>query len=102
MAENDSRDLPPLAARVRPPGHVLMRPVGEELVLLNLDQENYYGLNAAGARLMQLADTGATLDEIIGQMLTEFEVKREQLEIDVRKAAADLIAAGLLEVGPSR
>jgi hypothetical protein len=76
-----------------------MRQVGDELVLLNMDRESYYGLNPSGALLMQFAAAGASIEEIIERMLTEFEVGREQLEADVRIVAADLMAAGLLEVG---
>ena len=99
MTDRDSGILPPLALRVRVPQHVLMRQVGEELVLLNLDQERYYGLNLSGALLMQFAGAGATMGEIVERMLAEFEVAREQLEVDVRTVAADLMAAGLLEEG---
>ena len=102
MTDNNSGDLPQLKTSVRVPGRVLMRHVGDELVMLNLDEESYYGLNPVGARLMQLAETGATLEEIVERMLQEFEVKREQLEIDVRTVAADLIAAGLIEAGTAR
>lgn len=102
MTDRKSGEMPQLKARVRVPERVLMRLVGEELVLLNLDEENYYGLNAVGARLMQLAETGATLEGIVERMLTEFEVGREQLELDVRTVAAELIAAGLLENGTTR
>ena len=102
MTDKNSRDLPQLGTSVRVPERVLMRHVGEELVLLNLDEENYYGLNAVGARLMHLAQTGATLEGIVERMLQEFEVNREQLEADVRTVAAELIAAGLLEDGTTR
>ena len=102
MTDNNSSDLPQLKTHVQVPERVLMRLVGEELVLLNLDKENYYGLNPVGARLMQLAETGATLEEIVERMLQEFEVRRKQLEIDVRTVAADLIAAGLIEAGAAR
>ena len=102
MTDDISRGLPQLRTSVRVPEHVLMRQVGEELVMLNLDKESYYGLNPVGARLMQLAETGATLEQIVERMLTEFEVRREQLEIDVRTVAAELIAAGLIEEGGPR
>lgn len=101
MTDTDSRNIPTLDANVRVPERVLMRLVGEELVLLNVDEENYYGLNSVGARLMQLAETGGTLEEFIEPMLAEFEVGRERLEMDVRTVAADLMAAGLLEEGTS-
>lgn len=99
---NESRDPPPLLTRVRVPERVLMREVGEEMVMLNLDEENYYGLNAVGARLMQIAENGAMLEQIVEQLLAEFAVEREQLEIDVRQIAAELIAAGLLEQDSER
>ena len=92
----ESRSLPPPGMRVRVPEHVLMRGLGDEMVMLNLDAESYYGLNEVGARLMQLAEAGATLEQIAEQLFGEFEVSREQLEHDVRTVAADLIAAGLL------
>ena len=101
MTGSELRDPPSLQATVRVPEHVLMRQVGEELVMLNLSKESYYGLNDVGARLMQLAETGATLGQIVEQLLAEFEVGREQLEVDVKTIAADLMAEGLLEEGPS-
>ena len=96
MQGNQLRNLPALGTCVRVPEHVLMRSLGDEMVMLNLDAESYYGLNEVGARLMQLAETGATLDKIVGQLVGEFEVGREQLEHDLRTVAAELIAAGLL------
>ena len=98
----ESRNPPPLLTRIRVPERVLMRQVGEEMVMLNLDEENYYGLNAVGARLMQIAENGATLEHIVEQLLTEFDVARAQLEIDVRQISAELIAIGLLDEDSAR
>lgn len=97
MTDKITRALPALAANIRVPDSVLMRVVGEDLVLLNMNAENYYGLNPVGARLMQLAEAGAVLEEIVVALLNEFDVERAQLEVDIRAVAADLIAAGLLE-----
>ena len=96
MEGTELKSLPLPGTNVRVPEHVLMRSLGDEMVMLNLDAESYYGLNEVGARLMQLAETGATLERITEQLFGEFEVGREQLEHDVRTMAADLIAAGLL------
>jgi hypothetical protein len=101
MTDNKSMDLPQLPASVRVPERVLMRRVGEDHVLLNLDDETYYGLNPVGSRLIELAENGAMLEEIIDRLYAEFEVGREQLEIDVRRIAAELLAAGLIEAGSS-
>jgi hypothetical protein len=97
MTVADATGLPPLQVRVRVPAQVLMRQVGEDLVMLNLERENYYGLNPVGARLMQIAESGATLAQVSERLLEEFDAEREQVEADVRRIAADLVAAGLLE-----
>jgi len=97
MTDDQIRKLPPLQCRVRVADQVLMRQVGDEMVMLHLQRENYYGLDPVGARLMQIAEAGATLAQISERLLEEFDVAREQLEGDVRRIAAELIAAGLLE-----
>ena len=96
MTDNSLRDLPALDARFLVPEYVLMRRVGEEEVLLNLDDEQYYGLNPVGARLIEFAAGGATLRQIVDALLGEFEVEREALELDLRQIAAELLAAGLI------
>ena len=83
---------------MRVPERVLMRRVGDEQVLLNLEDETYYGLNPVGSRLIELAKDGMTLENIIDQLYAEFEVERGQLEIDIRRIAAELVAAGLIEL----
>lgn len=73
-----------------------MRQVGDDMVMLDLQRENYYGLDPVGARLMQIAESGATLEQISERLLEEFDADRHQVEADVRRIAAELIAAGLL------
>jgi hypothetical protein len=92
-----SPTLPSLQLRVRIPDTVLMRQVGEEMVMLNLMRENYYALDPVGARLMQIAEPGATLEQITDRLLEEFDAARDLVEGDVRRVAAELLAAGLLE-----
>ena len=102
MPVDESTALPSLQFRVRVPEQVLIRQVGEEMVMLNLERENYFGLNPVGARLMQIAESGATLEQISERLLEEFDAAREQVEGDVRRVAAELIAAGLLEQDAAR
>lgn len=96
MEGSGTRNLPPLGLRVCVPERVLMRSLGNEMVMLDLDAESYYGLNEVGSRLMQLAEKGSTLERVAEQLFSEFEVDREQLERDVKAIAAELIEAGLL------
>jgi len=86
-----------LPARFRVADHVVMRRVDDELLMLNLANENYYGLNEVGARVMQLAETGISVAEAVAQLAGEFDVGTEQLEADVSGLARELLAAGLIE-----
>ena len=97
MPADNTPSLPAADTKLCVPEDVMMRQVGDELVMLNLGAESYFGLNDVGARVMQLAQAGATLEDIIGQVHVEFDVTREQLEADIGKVVVDLLSAGLLE-----
>jgi coenzyme PQQ synthesis protein D (PqqD) len=101
MVADDSATFPSLQMRVRVPEDVLMRQVGEEMVMLNLSRESYFGLNPVGARLMHFAESGASLGDISERLLEEFDAQREQVQGDVRRIAAELMDAGLLVQDPA-
>lgn len=79
------------------PDQVYLREVNGQMVLLNLETEQYYGLDEVGAaivnRLIELPRAAA-----IAALLGEFEgVDADTLRTDVDTLIASLIAAGLLE-----
>ena len=86
-----------LDTRLRVPESVLMRKVGDDMVMLHLGKETYYGLNDVGAVLMQQAEAGATLRDVAQRLVEEFDVDAAQAEADLRRVASELLAAGLIE-----
>lgn len=83
---------------VRPRAGILAREIGGEMVLLDVDEATYYGLNEVGTRVWSLLVDGATLSEIEERLLVEFEVSREILETDLRGLLRDLAEHGLIDV----
>jgi hypothetical protein len=81
----------------RAPG-VLVRQLGSEAVLLNLDTESYFGLDAVGARMLEVLVSEASLDAAHGVLLREFEVEPGQLKSDMQAFVRRLEAAGLVRV----
>jgi hypothetical protein len=81
------------------PEHVLARKTGEEMVLLNLDNEQYYGLDEVGTRLWELLDGGSTFGDLVDTMLAEFEVDRPTLVADLSSILGDLEENGLVSRG---
>ena len=75
---------------------VLFQEVSGEVVLLDLASERYFGLDAIGTRVWQHIDKGTQWDDALEQIMEEYDVSREQLEMDVEALVAQLLQAGLL------
>jgi uncharacterized protein YicC (UPF0701 family) len=77
---------------------VLFQEVSGEMVLLDLASESYFGLDAIGARIWGLLESGATVGETLDTLMQEYEVERETLEADVGELLDRLLEAGLIRV----
>ncbi len=87
--------------RVSTPSHVLTRPLDDELVLLNLDNENYYGLDEVSARMWEVLSASPSVEVGVAQLLTEYDVEPDRLRADVQALLSDLVDNGLIELkGP--
>jgi hypothetical protein len=71
--------------------HVVSTRAGDAVVLMDSKRGTYYTLNEVGGRVWDLIGTGATTSEVVGRLLAEYEVVREQLETDVAATLRQLI-----------
>lgn len=78
--------------------NVIARQVGDEIVLLDLDNGTYFGLDPVGARIWELISQGRTLAAVCEVILDEYDVTREIIEQDLLKLVADLAAQRLVKV----
>ena len=78
---------------------VLSQEVSGETVLLDLNSENYFGLNEVGTRIWQLLQEEGDLQKVYDIMLDEYDVDEKQLGKDMEELVARLVDAGLIEVG---
>lgn len=85
-----------LSDKVKIPDQVLARQIGEETVMLDLAKGTYFGLDPVGARIWQLLAEGRTLAEVCDAMMVEYEVSREEIELDVARLAGELADRGLI------
>jgi hypothetical protein len=81
---------------LRIPEHVLSRKVADETVLLNLANEQYYGLEGVGTRFWALIEAGTTLEQAVNALAAEYQVGRATLMTDLTELAVDLERNGLL------
>ncbi|HSI26007.1 MAG TPA: PqqD family protein [Aeromicrobium sp.] len=77
---------------------VLTRMAGSEMVLLDLDSEEFFGLDGVGARVFELLEQPQRFDDVLGTLLREYDVDRETLTADVNALVADLVARNLLAI----
>lgn len=78
------------------PPDVLLQEVGEEVVLLNLRNGTYYGLNPVGAAMLRGIRDGRDLEEVRETILNDFEVAVEELGRDMAELIDQMLACRLL------
>ena len=71
---------------------------GDELIILNLRDGVYYGLEDVGTRIWQLLQRPISVPALRDALVTEFEVDPVRCEHDVRILLAELADKGLVEI----
>ena len=89
-----------LTNRLVVPTHVLIRHLDGESVLLNLESERYFGLDATGTRMWDLVTTQPSIDAALGKLLEEFDAEPESLRNHLSQLLSGLVENGLLQVLP--
>ncbi len=84
--------------KVQIPSNILLQELDDEAVLLNLNEEHYYGLDRIGLRFWNLLAKHENTEDVIKQMLVEFDATEEELHKDLGKLIVELENAGLLNI----
>jgi Coenzyme PQQ synthesis protein D (PqqD) len=87
--------------RAAVPAHVLVRILDRESVLLNLETEQYFGLDETGTRMWQLVTASPNIDSAYQELLAEYEVDPELLRSNLMELLSRLLDCGLLQVLPA-
>jgi len=87
--------------RATAPAHVLVRFLDQESVLLNLETEQYFGLDETGTRMWQLVTDSPNIDTAYQGLLAEFDVEPELLRSNLTELLGQLVESGLLQFLPA-
>jgi len=79
---------------------VFAQEVDGEMVLLDMADENYFGLDAVGSDIWRLLQDGKNLKESHGLLVEMYEVSPRQLEEDIVEFVQKLLDAGLVQLEP--
>ena len=89
-----------LTMRAVVPAHVLIRHLDGESVLLNLESERYFGLDATGTRMWELMTSEPSIALALKKLQEEYEVEPDILQHHLTQLLSGLVENGLLQVLP--
>lgn len=99
-ASADSAQSLGRSTRLQPRSGILSSRIGDDMVLLDEEQGMYFGLNAVGARVLELAGQGLPLGDIHTELTGTFETDAETLWGDLLQFAKEMLKLGLMGIGP--
>ena len=80
------------------PDTVFTQEVDGEMVLLDMDSENYFGLDEVGTVIWQAMQENENLKDVLVVLLEQYDVKEDILEKDLLAFTASLKKSGLVKV----
>jgi hypothetical protein len=87
-----------LPQRVRIADRALFRGIEDEMVILDLAEEQYYGLDDVGARMWKLLSEHGDTATVVSQLQAYYNVDEPTLTRDLDSFVEKLIGAGLVVV----
>ncbi len=77
---------------------VFAQEVDGEMVLLDMNSENYFGLDEVGTAIWQAMQESGDLQEVFNALLAQYDVEEEVLKTDLLNFVDQLVQSGLVEV----
>jgi hypothetical protein len=77
---------------------VFAQEIDDEMVLLDMNSENYFGLDEVGTSIWLAIQENGNLQSVLERLLTEYEVEEEVLKKDLWEFVEKLRESGLVEV----
>ena len=77
---------------------VFAQEVDDEMVILDMESENYFGLDEVGTSIWHAMQEYGTLQEVFDALLEQYDVEPEILEKDLSDFVEKLLESGLVEV----
>jgi hypothetical protein len=76
---------------------VIYQNLQDEVVILNMTSQQYYGLDAVGAAMWKMLLDESSVAAVVDRMSAEYEVEAEIVQRDLEELVQRLIESGLLK-----
>lgn len=77
---------------------ILYQNIEDEIIILNMKDENYMGLDQVGARMWNILLSSNTIQDAYDQLLEEYKVEPDTLKKDLNNFINELIKNDLVTV----
>jgi hypothetical protein len=74
--------------------------MGDELVMMSVENGNYVSVSRVGARIYELLKAPSTLDALCARLVEDYEVEPEQCRTEVEAFIGQMIAQGAIRQVP--
>ncbi|MCU0458724.1 MAG: PqqD family peptide modification chaperone [Bacteroidales bacterium] len=71
--------------------------LGDELVMMDIDQGKYFSLNPVATRIWDLLEKPLTIDELCLILMSEYNVEPERCRLDVNEYLSVMVRMGLVQ-----
>lgn len=77
---------------------VLAAPMDDELILLSIEQNRYFGSGEVGRRIWELLEQQVSMSSLLAQLIEEYDVDPDVCARDVEAFLTQLIEARLVVI----
>jgi hypothetical protein len=77
---------------------LLSNNLGDDIVMMDIEQGSYYGLEAVAARIWDLTENPVSVGSLCESLLSEYDVSKEQCSREVSAFLNDLIERQIIRV----
>lgn len=77
---------------------LLSNNLGDDVVMMDIEQGSYYGLEAVAARIWHLAENPVSIGAICQNLTSEYAISRERCVAEVRDFIEELLAKKIVHI----
>ncbi len=83
---------------IRRNNNLLFNDIDGEIVMLSIENSEYYGMDKIGSRIWELIENPVSVNELIDKLLEEYDVTRDQCTYDTTGFLEQLAEKKLISI----
>lgn len=72
--------------------------VDKEIVLLDVEKGEYYGINEVGAQIVELSEEGLSIRKVVKNLCKKYDKNKDKIKKDVLSFAEEMENRGLAKI----